>query len=140
MELDPLAGEIFNCQSCSSAEKETRGCLSPTEKFSWEIDPCVSCGGKGFFIAPNRIDEVECEVCKGSGVISVNRCPRAIITESKYLIPFFIDYYGGLEHGLTIYPDGKGRFYQPIKLLQAFNLMTSEYTAIKKRESESQDA
>lgn len=95
---------------------------------------CYVCGG----------NDLECNECKGSNVIRINRCPRAIADGSRWvydLLPYFFDYFNGLQHGLNVWPDGRGRIFQPHKLVQAFDLLTAEYlAATKPKEGKKEDA
>lgn len=108
-------------------QKEIWGCISPTDNYQWKIEPCFLCNGYN----------EKCEECNGSNVVIINRCPRSIITDDVYsLLPYFYDYYGGLYHGNQIWPDGRSRMYQPIKLIKAFNILLSEKDRIEKKKEE----
>lgn len=66
-----------------------------------------------------------CDICKnkkgGQSKLSLYQCPNSMIDdEFSRLIPYF---YVWLNSEFTVYPDGRGRYYQPVKLLQAFELL-----------------
>lgn len=77
----------------------------------WQFKGCPACGGV----------ESECPECKGSNVVSVRRCPRAMVRDGNVsaLLPFFWDY----QQDRRCWPDGRGRMFQPVKLSKAFQLM-----------------
>ena len=75
----------------------------------WQIDECIFCNGK------NK----NCLYCKGRGRISVYQCPRTI-SDDYGLIPYFNAYRN--SEGLA-WPDGRGRLYQPVKLVTAFDIL-----------------
>jgi hypothetical protein len=78
----------------------------------WQIDECYFCGGL------NK----NCFFCGGKNVIKVTQCPHAMIRRSidaKVTIGYFADYYNSNQ-----WPDKRGRFYQPVKLVQAFLLLS----------------
>ena len=118
----------FDCGLCSWGDKEQRGCIEPINSEVWKITPCYKCGGR------NK----DCAECNGSNIIRVGRCPRAIAEEARWvfdLLPFFYDYYGALTNkGVAVWPDGKGRYYQPKKLQLAFDVLLSEYMACHKQD------
>ena len=64
--------------------------------------------------------------CKGKGKIFVNQCPRSC--EDSSLLPYFIAYRN--SNGL-IWPDGRGRLYQPIKLVHAFDILTYYFSKLE---------
>lgn len=103
----PLA-LVMKCSHCTGREKAIRGCREPKKrKTVWVIDECLKCGGK------NK----RCTQCKGSGKIGVLRCPHAIADFS--LLPYFLEY----RANLGTWPDGSGRYYQPVKLVEAFDVL-----------------
>jgi len=83
------------------------GCVRPTKKPLWVIDECIHCNG-------NK----DCKYCKGKGKIMVHRCPRCI--QDSSLIPYFIAW---KNSQYIAYPDGRGRIFQPRKLIQAFDIL-----------------
>lgn len=102
--------QVYNCKTCTKKEKKQRGCIRPFKnKVIWTIDECVYCEGK------NK----NCIYCKGKGKIFVRQCPRAM-SKCSYLLPYFIAYRH--SNGL-VWPDGRGRLYQPKKLVDAFDIL-----------------
>ena len=101
--------EVFNCKNCNDGQKRQRGCKRPFKrKIVWTIDECIFCEGK------NK----NCIYCSGKGKIPVRCCPRS--TSFSYgLLPYFYAYRN--SNGLA-WPDGRGRLYQPSKLVIAFDL------------------
>ena len=86
------------------------GCVRPFKrKQIWTIDECIFCEGQ------NK----KCRYCHGKGVIFVQRCPRAV-AKSCALLPYFLEY---KRSNYIAWPDGKGMYYQPIKLVQAFGIL-----------------
>jgi hypothetical protein len=86
------------------------------------IYECPECEGK------NK----KCVYCNGTNEIKLYRCPRAIITPDIIrLVSYFVDYINLLPQ--KTYPNGKTRYYQPVKLLKAFKLWTKLYYEIKAR-------
>jgi len=55
----------------------------------------------------------------GKGEIPVHRCPRSV-TGLSNLLPYFIAY---KNSGNLAWPDGRGRYYQPIKLVITFDIL-----------------
>ena len=100
---------VFNCKNCDKKQKIRRGCKQPFKhKTVWVIDECIFCGGK------NK----QCIYCMGKGKIPVRCCPR-IASSGFGLLPYFYAYRN--SNGLA-WPDGLGRLYQPLKLVDAFDL------------------
>jgi hypothetical protein len=93
----------------------------------WKIDTCYRCAGK----------DDKCHECKGSNVIRIDRCPRAIASESEWvfdLLPFFFDWYASAAGtGVIVWPDGQTRYYQPRRLQLAFDVLYEEYLACRKK-------
>jgi len=46
------------------------------------------------------------------------------------LLPYFFQYYSGIQNGRVIWPDGRGTLFQPVKLRKAFDIMIPEYAKI----------
>jgi len=106
---------IYNCRSCG-AERESRGCAGPLTDGSrvWEIGFCLRCDG----------DDNTCTICGGANKTPVPRCPRAAQDRDALLLPYFFDYYGAIVRGgAGTWPDGRGRLYQPLKLVRAFEIL-----------------
>jgi len=110
----------------------------------WKIDHCLYCGGtnstgikfdKMVFeyvhlrligICPDvkkvgkwaACKSESCQECNGSNQTKVWACPRRLADTGARLLPYFFEYYNNQK-----WPDGRGTFYQPLKLVQAFDLM-----------------
>jgi hypothetical protein len=55
----------------------------------------------------------------GSDKVDMRRCPRAVVRDCEInLLPYYSDYIAGRG-----WPDGTGRFYQPVKLISAFGIL-----------------
>jgi hypothetical protein len=109
VDLNEPPADRYVCETCGD-KKASRGCISPAENQLWKIEYCPLCGGKN----------EKCHICCGKGEISMLRCPRAIA--SFRLLPFFIEHYKS-----GAWPDGRGRLYQPIKLIMAFDILRGYY-------------
>lgn len=100
------------------------------EKHVWRIDFCVRCDGKDQF----------CPVCCGRSITPVKRCPRAMCKEHvelQLLVSYFYDYIGSLKNGgPPLYPTGQYRWYQPVKLVQAFRLLSRQEQLNEEQERE----
>ena len=109
MQFDRLP--MFKCRACGSGQKKLRGCVRPFKrKQVWQIDECYYCGGA----------KKSCVYCKGRGKVSVGSCPRAMLGgDVPRLLPFFSAY---RNSNSLAWPDGRGRYYQPCKLIEAFDL------------------
>lgn len=103
MGYDPWV-KVFSCKGCR--EKHSRGCTK--NRRAVVLVPCICNGQRG------------CDVCHGSGTITYKRCPSAYTKESWIyeLLPYYYRYKVTNE-----YPDKQGRIYQPVKLLEALELM-----------------
>jgi len=103
---------MYLCNACSSKD-----CQRP-----WKIKFCFQCGGKN----------IACTVCRGSGTVEANECPRILATaEEIFLLPYFYTY---INSDGTVWPDGKAELYQPIKLKEALRIMRTQYDlTIKER-------
>ncbi len=67
----------------------------------------------------------ECALCHGKGEISVLRCPRALVTDAmSFILPYYYQY---RKSGGVAWPDGRGRLFQPIKLVTAFDILDIHY-------------
>jgi len=111
--------QVFRCETCDARMKRLRGCVKPFKrKTVWTIDECIICGGK----------DKRCRYCKGKGKISVQRCPRTA-KEGYALLPYYYAYKN--SNGLQ-YPDGRGRWYQPKKLVEAFDIWSFYFNKFEK--------
>ena len=121
--------QIYNCKRCDKKRKRLLGCVRPfRRKKIWVIDECYFCGG----------ENKKCEYCNGKGHIIVQRCPRAVANNCR-LLPYFIEY---KNSNYLAWPDGKGMYYQPFKLVRAFQLMTYYFNKfeIKRIENDTKKA
>ena len=114
--------QIFNCRSCAKEDALKRGCIRPAKTRIWKIDECYFCGGKNDL----------CRYCHGKGEIEVRRCPRAAASETP-LLPYFVAYYNS---NYLAWPDGRGRLYQPKKLIAAFDMMTFYFRKLESKRIE----
>lgn len=111
MDLGEPPADRYVCKQCKLTERqESRGCEKETDSEFWRIEYCPICGGKN----------EKCFLCNGKGEISMSRCPRA--TADFRLLPFFKEY-----QKTGNWPDGRGRLFQPIKLILAFDLLRGYY-------------
>jgi hypothetical protein len=97
-----------------AGRQESRGCKKAAGGELWKIEFCPLCGG----------NDEECFLCNGKGEISMSRCPRAIA--DFRLLPFFQEY-----QNKGTWPDGRGRLYQPVKLILAFDILRGYYQRAK---------
>lgn len=110
--------QVFRCETCNTRMKRLRGCVKPfKQKAVWIIDECYFCGGK------NK----KCTFCGGKGKIPVQRCPRTV-NENRHLLPYFYAYRN--SHNLA-WPDGRGRLYQPKKLVDAFDIWSFYFNKLE---------
>jgi hypothetical protein len=72
----------------------------------------------------NAADYV-CEMCSGSGKVKTSGCPRALSKMSVIKsLPYFFDYYESVISGnVPVWPNGKNRMYQTVKLQKIFDLL-----------------
>jgi hypothetical protein len=103
---------MFDCRECGEDEerKKAYGCERDTEKTIWETDYCFVCSG---------LDR-ECAFCEGSNHIPVHRCPRALMHEVMWLLPYFTDW---RISNRVAWPDGRSRLNQPVKLSDSFDFI-----------------
>jgi len=119
--LSEAPADRYVCRVCIAEGKEgARGCLSPVEKKIWAIPYCPYCGGK----------KSDCFACEGGNEIPMHRCPRAEDgSNAVSLLPFFYVYRE--SRGLA-WPDGRGRLFQTIKLVAAFDMLTYHFNLHEK--------
>lgn len=111
---------LYNCAGCTREDKKNRGCGKNKRKPTGKIK-CV-CGR-----------QKKCELCHGSGDILFKKCVRAeakTLTSSSTL-PYFFHW---KATGFIAYPDGRGRMYQPAKLLEAFAVCHAVATRCEEEE------
>jgi hypothetical protein len=111
VDLGEPPADRYVCGPCKLTKRqEGRGCTGSIDRELWKIEYCPVCGG----------EDEECFLCNGKGEISMSRCPRA--TADFRLLPFFKDY-----QRLETWPDGRGRLFQPVKLILAFDILRGYY-------------
>jgi ribosomal protein L32 len=92
------------------------------EEVLWKIPYCPMCGGV-------KHNERVCEYCEGNNEIPMHRCPRANEGgNAASLLPF---YYAYRESRGLAWPDGRGRLFQPVKLIMAFGILTHHFNLHK---------
>jgi len=103
------------CAQCKSAvnpeeKMRKRGCLGPVDD-AWTMTGCPLCSGLS----------KDCGLCHGTNKITTRECPRALarLSEVSWLFSHFMAY---KNSKWLAWPNGKGRFYQPIRLISAFDL------------------
>jgi hypothetical protein len=106
----------FTCSICTAQEKKEQGCKRRRRSAILVIN-CI-CEGKS-----------KCSICKGSNKIELHRCPRAVLADHEIarVAPYFFAYVNSDFHE---YPDGRGRYFQPSKMLEAFEI----FLAVRNRE------
>lgn len=114
--------KIFDCQYCDSRTKNKRGCFRKKRIPVIEID-CVC------------ENDRKCNICKGNGTFKLFVCPQTVFSDSniRRTISFFYHY---VATEFREYPNGKGLLYQPIKLLESFNLLSGLYQSFKEKEQD----
>ena len=99
--------KIYICSNCSREMKKNRGCKKERKKAILEIE-CICSGNK------------KCELCKGKNKFALKECPAKMNNTSvNRFLPFFWHW---KSTNYISFPDGRGRYYQPTKLLEAFSL------------------
>jgi hypothetical protein len=103
---------MFNCKQCEADEelKVANGCMSPAKDVVWETDRCFFCYG----------ESTECLYCQGTDRIKVYRCPRSMYPSISCLLPYYYDY---KANNRAVWPDGRARMGQPVKLQKAFDIL-----------------
>jgi hypothetical protein len=75
----------------------------------------------------------------GRNTMPVRKCPIAMARESDFLglLPYFSDWMETMIVGTTVvyksgksWPDGRGRIYQSIKLISAFNVLMEYFLTV----------
>lgn len=104
--------DVYDCKKCDSYQKKERGCKRNKRRSFLEIE-CICKGAK------------KCEICGGQkkgNAIKVYRCPRVSLLDTSVsrIVPYF---YHWLASDFMVFPDGRGRYYQPKKLLNAFDIL-----------------
>jgi len=113
--------KVYVCSNCSSEMKRNRGCKRPKRNKILEIE-CV-CGGNS-----------HCEICKGENKFTLKECPAKMNNASvNRFLPFFWHW---KATNYMNFPDGKGRYYQPSVLLEAFSLCANLSGKQEQKEAE----
>lgn len=100
----------FSCGSCGTEEKKQRGCKRNRRTNVVSGIACI-CGG-----------ELKCEVCNGAGSFSYKRCPQSVFAD--YSIVRLCQYFFHWKSTEYMqFPDGRGRYFQPSIMLDAFSIM-----------------
>ena len=118
-----IASTIFNCNNCTQKDKKRYGCKAEKKhKKVWVHEGCPVCKGKN----------TKCEYCNGNNYIEFKRCVHKSVSDFTKILPFYIEYF---KYG--VFPDRKGRIFQPIKLLESFTILDNVFdTFIRKQEKE----
>jgi hypothetical protein len=110
--IDSPIAKIFDCKVCTVMLKKERGCVRPKRQ-AVQIYKCPVCAG----------ENKKCIYCKGTNEIMLKRCPRAILNSNiTSLVPYFFSFINSHQ-----YPDGRGRLFQPIKMLKVFDIWAGIY-------------
>lgn len=70
--------------------------------------------------------------CRGKSKVPVQRCPRAV-NENYALLPYFYAYRA--SNNLQ-WPDGRGRLYQPRKLVFAFDVWSFYFNKLESNKAD----
>jgi hypothetical protein len=113
---DTDTAKMFYCGTC--AEKRERGCVRP-RRTPVIVFGCPACKG----------ENKKCAYCKGKNELKLHRCPRAICDANiRGLVPYFWHYANTNQ-----YPDGRGRLFQPVKMIAVFDLWMPVWTEARKK-------
>ena len=67
--------------------------------------------------------------CKGTNEIKLKRCPHTYLSaDVRALVPYFFHFVATYQ-----YPDGRGRLYQPVKMLNVFDAWFPIYQELTKK-------
>ena len=107
----------YKCDSCRAQKRqEDRGCKKESDRVVWKINECCLCGGKN----------EKCQLCEGRNEVIMRRCPHALLDDNiQFVLPFFYSY---RKSEGTAWPDGRGRLFQPIKLVMAFDVLNERWS------------
>lgn len=119
---DPLFSAVYDCNLCSKAQQRQRGCIKPKKRSTGFFD-CI-CGGK----------KDKCSICKGSGSFKVYGCPRGILRSDYSISRAISSFYYWVNSNYTQYPDGLPLYYQPLKMLDTFELLSTINQQQKKKQ------
>lgn len=117
---ESFQGKIYDCKHCDYALKKKRGCIKARKRAVATFD----CLCKG--------EDDDCEICKGSGTFGWCSCPNTVLSDVN--IRRTVSYFYHFQ-AYSVYPNGKGLYYQPVKMLEAFNILGDLYFRYKEKES-----
>lgn len=120
---DRVQSKKYVCRNCTSELKKNNGCKRKKRR-AVETFKCIC-----------NSENKKCEICKGKGTFSLFVCPQTVLQDYSIQRTFSYFYYW-LSSDCRDYPDGLGRYLQPIKMLEAFELLFHLYTEHKNREIE----
>lgn len=74
-----------------------------------------------------------CDICDGKGTFKFYMCPMSVMFEPNIFrtLSYFFHWVGT---ECKEYPNGQGLYYQPLKLIDAFDLLNCEYVKYKGKE------
>ena len=121
LKYDKIFSKIYDCGVCDYKTKRQRGCTKKRRKPVASFD----CNCKG---------EKKCSLCKGEGTFKWYRCPRTVFDDSS-IVRVFSYYFHWLSTEYKEYANGKGLYYQPLKMLESFDILNKEYEKHYKREN-----
>lgn len=113
MQYEPWS-KIFSCQGCDKLLRKIRACKKSRKRGNIEELPTgLKC------ICSNN---PKCNICGGSGSIAVLQCPAKsqLTQEAIQTLPYFFHW---KNTDFLHYPDGAGRLFQPVKMLEAFDVI-----------------
>ena len=115
---------IYDCELCrGNRKRRTRlGCRKRRRESIAEYE-CPICEGKND----------DCRYHKPNERIEFHRCPKTYITrDAARLVPYFFDWIRNPQS--FAWPDGRGRIYQPVKLVKSFEILLRYYIELKPKE------
>jgi hypothetical protein len=107
---------VYDCKKCTAIEKKINGCKRNKRKPVLEVE-CI-CNGAN-----------KCQYCGGikkGNTLRTQRCPRASLLDTSIsrIVPYF---YRWIVSNFVEFPDGLGMYYQPKKMLDAFDILLTVY-------------
>lgn len=104
---------------CTEDQKIRYGCFKDHEETVWKHEFCPYCLGRS----------ENCFYCNGEDEIVFYRCVRKSVGKMSRLIRYYLEY---RKYG--VYPDGRGRLFQPIKLLNLFDILENLFNRQEENE------
>lgn len=95
----------YDCKNCTKRDKQKNGCLKEKKRAILLLDCICHDTKKG------------CAICN-KGKIKIFRCPRLSDPSISRVYKYFQNWLITNQ-----YPDGKGLYHQPIKLIKAFEIL-----------------